>query len=368
MRATTAFALAIAALSLTQAYSPALAQDVAPETPPELRDFRLDRQPGQPTTQPTVETVIVTQPPATVTVPKSETPTPRIQTPAPTPRETTAPLARPTAGDAQTEATAEPPSVTTTDQLVADDDAAGESEPQPAAVPSSSSASWWPIAAGLGLFGLLLAAVAAFRRSRKRTAHYETVDEPATTAAPLNTAIPISPADKYVPQIPTSKPRLSIDFIPEKASISFTALTVRGELRIINQSDLPAKNMQLRATLISASAQQKTQISSFHNALLDTQAEYLGDTQAGEGIVKRIELTVPLADLQSFPLGDQQLFVPILVGNIAYSDEAGILSETSKIACMIGREANPPKPKMAPLRLDLGPRSFSPLGQRPLLI
>ena len=367
MRATTAFALAIAALSLTQADSAALAQDVAPETPPELRDFRLDRQPGQPAAQPTVEPVIVTQPPATVTVPKSETATPRIQTPAPTPRETTAPVARPTAGDAQTDATAEPPFVATPDQLIADDDAPEVAEPQPVAVPPSS-ASWWPIIAGVGLFGLLLAAFVFFRRSRSRPAQRNTIDEPAATAEPPKAAVPTSPAAKYVSPISTSKPRLSIDFIPEKASISFTALTVRGELRIINQSDLPAKNMQLRATLISASAQQNAQISSFHNAPLDIQAENLGDTKAGERIVKRIELTVPLADLQSFPLGDQQLFVPIVIGNIAYSDESGILSETAKLACMIGRETNPPKPKMAPLRLDLGPRSFSPLGQRPLLI
>ncbi len=367
MRATKALAVAIAALSLTLADRPALAQDVAPETPPELRDFRLDRQPGQPAAQPTVEPVIVTQPPATATVPNSESAAPRAQIPAPTPRETTAPVARPAAGDAQTDATAEPPSVATPDQLVADDAAPEVSEPQPVAVPASSSASWLPIIAGVGLFGLLLAAFVFFRRSRSRPAQHGTVDEPAAIPEPPKAAVPIRPAARPAPRISTVKPRLTIDFIPEKASISFTALTIKGELRIINQSDQPAKNMQLRAALISASAQQETQISSFHNAPRDTQTQNLGDVQAGERIGIQIELTVPLADLQSFPLGDQQLFVPIMVGNITYSDEAGTLSEAAKIACMIGREANPPKPKMAPLRLDLGPRSFSPLGQRPLL-
>jgi hypothetical protein len=33
---------------------------------------------------------------------------------------------------------------------------------------------------------------------------------------------------------------------------------------------------------------------------------------------------------------------------------------------MVGREANPPQPKMGPFRLDLGPRRFASLGQRPL--
>lgn len=367
MRAITAFALAIAALSLTQAASSALAQDVAPETPPELRDFRLDRQPGQPA-QPTAEPVTTTPPSATATVPVSETPAPRVQIPAPTQRGTTPPVAEATVSEAPIEATAEAPSVTTTDQLTADDNAPEEAEPQPVSVPSSSSASWWPIAAGLGLFGLLLAAFVFLRRSPNRTAPHGTVDEQAVTAAPPKAAVPIRPAAKPAPPISTVKPRLTIDFIPEKASISFTALTIKGELRIINGSDGPAKNMQLRAALISTSEKQENEISSFHNAPLDTQTQNLGDVQAGERIGMRIELTVPLADLQSFPLGDQQLFVPIMVGNIAYSDEAGTLSEAAKIACMIGREANPPKPKMAPLRLDLGPRSFSPLGQRPLLI
>jgi hypothetical protein len=54
-----------------------------------------------------------------------------------------------------------------------------------------------------------------------------------------------------------------------------------------------------------------------------------------------------------------------MLANIEYEwGEGG--HDVAKLACLIGREANPPKPKMAPLRLDLGPRSFTPLGQRPV--
>ena len=371
MRAITAFALAIAALSLTRADSAALAQDVAPETPPELRDFRLDRQPGQPEAQPTVEPVPVTPPPAASTVPGVERSTPRSQAPAPAPRRTSASAAAPEQNEAPTGGPTGVPSVTTAEPVAIEELAPQKSEPQPEPSSSLSSQNWWLIAAALGMVGAILIIVFLFRRSRNRPLEYEPIDQSAAVAEPPKASVPVKLAPKSSPPtqpISTLKPRIVLDFIPEKASISFTALTVKGELRIINQSDLPAKNMQLRAALISASAQQETEISGFHNAAIDTKAQNLGDAKAGERIATLIELTVPLSDLQSFPLGDQQLFVPILVGNIAYSDESGILSETAEIACMIGREANPPKPKMAPLRLDLGPRSFSPLGQRPLLI
>ena len=361
MRATIAFAVAIAALSLTLADRSVLAQDVAPETPPELRDFRLDRPSVQPAAQPTVEPAPVTSPPATATVPDSEMPA---RTPAPTPRRTPSPVASTTVSEAPIGDTAGVPPVATRDMVTVDDQAIEEARPRPLAVPPSfpSSQYWGQIVGGLGLIGIVLI-VFLFRRSRKRAVQSDNVEELVTAAEPPIASVPVQTATKAV----QLNPRLTIDFIPEKASISFTALTIKGELHIINESDSAAKNMQLRAALISASADQEAEISGFHHAAPDTQPQSLGDAQAGERIGMGIELTVPLADLQSFPLGNQRLFVPIIVGNIAYSDEAGTVFETAKIACIIGREANPPKPRMAPLRLDLGPRSFSPLGQRPLL-
>ena len=63
-------------------------------------------------------------------------------------------------------------------------------------------------------------------------------------------------------------------------------------------------------------------------------------------------------------VGDKKIFVPVMLANVAYSWDGG--ADNVTIACMVGRESEPPGAKMGPLRLDLGPRSFAPLGQRPL--
>lgn len=370
MRSTVALISKIAAMSLMLACGSAWAQDVAPETPPELRDFRLDPQPARPTPQPSVELGPVTPPPAVTTVPDTAITAPRTSAPAvaPTRRETPQPAtARPVdevvAGDAELA----PPVVEADDPS---DDVTSDAIPEQPSEPLATAAglNWWQIAAASGLIGILLVAAYLFRRSRKRPLLYDGVAEPAAAEpAKKDPIVADPPPSQPLPAISNSKPRITIDFIPEKASISFTALTIKGELRVINESDAPARDMQLRAALISASAHQSSQIVAFHSEATDAPGQNLGDAQARERIGMAIELTVPLADLQSFPLGDQQLFVPLMVANIAYSDDDGTSPEVAKIACMIGREATPPKPKMAPFRLDLGPRSFSPLGQRPVL-
>jgi hypothetical protein len=75
-------------------------------------------------------------------------------------------------------------------------------------------------------------------------------------------------------------------------------------------------------------------------------------------------MSVPVAELQSFEVQSRRIMVPVMVANLAYDWDGG--SDVVKLACLVGKEAQPPAPKMAPFRLDLGPRSFAPLGQRPL--
>ena len=183
----------------------------------------------------------------------------------------------------------------------------------------------------------------------------------------IDTPAPVLAAPIPTPVIPVKKPRITLDFIPEKATISFTTLTIKGQLRLINEGDAPAKNMELRAGLISASAQQEAAINAFNADTANIPAEAIGEAKPGERIGMAIEMSVPLTDMQSFPLGEKQLFVPIMVANLSYRCGGNGSNDTAQIACMIGREANPPVARMGPLRLDLGPRSFTPLGQRPVL-
>lgn len=342
----------------------AYAQDAIPETPPELRDFRLDpeRAPPQPEAQP-----VVTPPPVVTTVPESQTPPAPVARAQPTRRQ---PEAAQPITSAETEAAdpAQPQNTPRTFETV---------NPGPS-IDTTPVATQAEIGSdrNYGLFGGIAAAILvgmiglwlALRRRRRRR-EGRAYDEPAVKSAPT------TPAQAHVVRPPIAKPvianraepaepHISLAFIPEKATISFTTLGVKGQLQIANESRSLVKDLQFRAGLISASNEQNLAMQAFY-ADTGIATSNLGEAKAGEKLSMSIELTVPLTEMQSFPLGDQRLLVPIMVAELAYKGDDGAGGQV-RIALMLGREAKPPQPKMGPLRLDQGPRSFAPLGQRPL--
>lgn len=341
----------------------ALAQDALPETPPELRDFRLD--PERPAPQPTPQPEI--QPP------------PVAQTVDPQP-EPAAPRARPS--------TASP--TRSPDRSVPDEDrsATGEAEPTaaelavepsieidapplqktapvaeaPASAAAPSAVAWWQIAAALltalGLLGGWL-----FLRKRRKL---DSAKPDLAIAEPLAPQPLAVPAPQVAPPIVeyARRPRLSLEFVPDKATLGFSALTLKGQLRLVNDGDAPARDMQLRATMISASQRQQETIAAFHGGAIPITPNPLGEAKAGEQLALDIEMSVQVSELDSYMIGDKKIFVPVMLANLSYDWEGG--SDNVTMAWMVGRESAPQQPKMGPLRLDLGPRSFSPLGQRPI--
>lgn len=338
------------------------AQDAIPETPPELRDFRLDPERSQPQPEPQP----VTPPPVVSTVPEE-----RAEPVAPVRTQQTRrqPAATEPVGIAeqapveQSEPETTAPTFEQTEPVALPEAAPIATDTQPEPVSNYGLIGGIAGTVLLGLIGLWL----AYRRRRRRAEL--AYDEPAI-APPLPAPVraPARPlvAKPIIANQP--EPRKSTDmalaFVPEKATVSFTTLTVKGQLQIANDSAAMAQNMQFRAGLISASNDQHLAMEAFF-ADTTISANDLGEAKPGEKLAMSIELTVPLTEMQSFPLGDQRLLVPIMVAELAYKAEDGFDRQV-RIASMLGREARPPQPKMGPLRLDQGPRSFAPLGQRPL--
>ncbi len=359
---------ALSVIACITVASTVVAQDAIPETPPELRDFRLD--PQRPTAQPQPEAQPVTPPPAVPTVTEPQTAPPRTErqparraAEAPPPAALSVPASVPETG-----ATANP--VLSAPEAVDEgltNSALPENEALPAPEPAAASMAMWQIGAALAVLVMALLAVLWFRR--RRTSATDEPQERGVAPAQANsarTAESVAPVLSAASVKPSTQAGITLAFMPEKATISFTTLTVKGQLRLINEGSKPARDMQLRAGLISASAAQGAFIEAFHAADTDDKAEPLGDANPGERIAMAIELAVPLTDMESFSVGGQKLLVPIMVASLTYANESDGHRQTARIACMIGREANPPAPKMGPLRLDLGPRSFTPLGQRPV--
>ena len=211
--------------------------------------------------------------------------------------------------------------------------------------------------------------------------------EPAATAAP--SPQPVVTAQSATQPVPRSVPpqalkgtitaraptlpyasdaraQLVVEYLPARADVGVDNLTVAGRMRVTNIGNAPARAMQLRLALTSASAQQAQVISSFHADTEHFAAKDIGDLDPGKSLDMDVEMGIALKDLQSFTINGQRLFVPMLLANVGYAWDARDGQDKAEFACLIGRESTPPQEKMGPLRLDLGPRSFAGLGQRAL--
>lgn len=410
------------------------AQEVIPQTSPELRDFKLDPEKPKPAPKPLPQDNEPSAPPEQAAPPVRTAPAP-VQRPAPNPsprpaltlpeaaldtqrrsadpapQRKAAETLRPAAAAPVENAVPSAESEITPTPVTPAQEAASPPEPLPGDIAEPSSAPntdvieqvdetqqptayWWIAIAAAAFVG----ALALFLRRRKSTpiadeeiestAAYTghqpgPLSEPDTseTEAPKPLPIP-APAPQHAeealsamaakptpakPARKTKRPELELSFIPEKATLSLAKLTIKGQIRIINGGNAEAKSMSMRAAIISANAQQDEQISAFHS-VPDMHSDEIGAATIGERIAMDIDLIIPISELSHYPMGNMQLFAPIVVVHIDYTwgGGASVKKDIAKISCIIGRESTPPKPKMAPLRLDLGPRSFTPLGQRPV--
>ena len=60
---------------------------------------------------------------------------------------------------------------------------------------------------------------------------------------------------------------------------------------------------------------------------------------------------------------DRTLFIPLVAFNVLYDVGNGRTGQTA-MSYVVGRETEPPRPKMGAFRLDLGPRIYRTVGQR----
>ena len=355
--------------------APLHAQEALPQTPPELRDFRIEPERAQP--EPTSGPEV--RPSVTPPAPEPAMPESRAEAtsdrPAPAPKNT--PAGRPTdvtAPNRQTPSTAAtaPESIqpindraTATPEAESEPAIAAPQPPQDAPIePALLVENYWYlfVLALITVIGIILAS--RFIRRRKRDS-FTLANESLHTIDINETAAPPASYIAAPRQQPNEiRPQITLEFRPERATLSFTALTVKGTLVIENLGKEAAVGMHMRATMISANRNQSATIAAFFDGSIPVEDNVLGDAKAGENIALELEISIPSQELQSYSVAERQIVVPVIVADLSYSWSGG--KDTSRLACLVGREAQPPQGKMGPLRLDLGPRSFSPLGQRPL--
>jgi len=258
---------------------------------------------------------------------------------------------------------------------------------QPVSDPDEGGSSW--LYALLGALALLGGAVAVLKMRRRRTdeggaAHVQPVAEPAPEPLPAPPAAPApaaaqAPAPDPAPQPAQApapepaatghvglvlRPWLELHFKPARASATDGGASVQYDAVIRNVGNAPARNVRLAARMFNAGPQLDQEVAAF----------FALDIAPPDGapltILPRTEVALssvvnmPREAMREIKVQGRSLFIPTVAFNLLYEWGRDKVGQTCS-SHVIGREPEQPSEKMAPFRLDLGPRVYRSVGQRP---
>ena len=166
---------------------------------------------------------------------------------------------------------------------------------------------------------------------------------------------------------PDTDQALKIELKANGASSTLLNAVLNYSVTLTNTKDTPLKNIALSGAMMQADARLVQGAETPEPGLLH-EVENLA---AGEAITLSGEIRLPLYAIEPIAFNSQKLFVPLTRFVATYNGSEDDLVDkisSQSAAFIIGKEHEPPRPKMAPFRLDLGPQIFKPVGQRPVTI
>lgn len=379
MRAVLRFGIAILAALL--ACAPAAAQNSATNTqatntpatdaigPRELRDFSLNG---------TVTRTAPAEPARPVPAPAR--PAPRAEAPARAPAQdlaparpsaeesaraapsVTVPLPPPTAADGSGAPAPEPPPAFTTQPSLAP-----PIIPEAATLPAEQGGSLLPWL----LLAMLLAGGAAYyawrQQSRTALAGQGAALEAFIPAEPRPETLARAPAPRAAPPAspaPTIvstrlRPQVEIELLPGRCVFDQNGARIEFEVGLLNAGSAPARDVLLEACMFNAGPAQDKEIEAFFEHPVGT-----GNRVAILPPLKRLAFKsaagLSLDQMKAFEVAGRKLFVPLLGFNALYRWSGG--EGQTSASYLIGRDTK--AEKLAPFRVDMGPKLFRDLGAR----
>lgn len=382
MRAGLRFGIVASAIALLFAPAPTLAQDATPATntpatdtigPRELQGFTLNGTVTRPAETPPARTT-----PAPV---RAE---PRTRPPEASPPRNpvaTAVRQRPEAGPSVT--TTLPPASALPEAITpAPSDGLGEQptyEPTPIA-PSQTPPS--PLNGYLPWLLVLFLLVAggaflAWRRGAQSSYATAVADsgileraQPAAAPRPLaRAATPPPAAPQPTPPQPALtpsgivstrlRPWLEIGFSPGRCVVEEDGATIQFDVELYNSGTAPARDVLVEASMFNAGPEQDSEIGAFF-AHPVAKGDRIPAIPPLSRIAMQSAVSLTLEQMRQYEVGGRRLFVPLVGFNALYSWSGG--DGQTSTSYLVGRDTD--AEKMAPLRLDLGPRTFRGLGAR----
>lgn len=280
-------------------------------------------------------------PTATLARPRAEPPErPRERALTPTPRPTTTPTPAATA----TPAAAPSPTAT----------ASPAAPIETVVLPQADSrAPLWPWLVG---GAVLLLALAAWLLRRHAEDEEETVEE-VVAAPPEPAAVPVPPA-----AAPVATPRLELELRPTRAGLNLLTATVEAEVIVRNGGDAAATGIRAAVALTSASGAEADAL-----AAIAAQPVTKPDTPPfsllpGEERRFRAVAALPHDAIQPLTVANRPIFVPLVAVTAQWLDGDAPRRTTRGFAVGVERVDSA---KLAPLWLDVPPRSYDSVAARP---
>ena len=374
----------IGMLALALAALPAAAQNVvvvpsndgpAPTDvvgPPQLRDFNLNGRVTRPADTPATTTrpAPVQTPRPAKSAPTQAQPQPNRSAPA-----TAAPRAEPRLAPVQAAPDTPAPVTVPASPQIQQPEAA---PPPVAALPemplpgeAGTGFTLWPwILAGLVAAG---GALFLFRRQQLQRERYagavagevgvDLGPAPMPAPEPLQRApVPAPPPPKPASTGIVStrlRPDLAIELLPERAVVDESGATIEFQVAVRNNGSAPAREVKIEACMVNAGPAQDQELGAFFarpNAAGDSIPHIAPMTE----ILLKSAVRLAPEHMRQYEIEGRKLFVPLVGLNAVYRGAAGPAQTSASY--FVGRDGN--GEKMAPFRLDLGPRIFRGLGAR----
>jgi len=220
-------------------------------------------------------------------------------------------------------------------------------------VPETATNDWLMLSFA-ALLLVLLSALLLWRARRASPKQIESEEPDRSETLPIGHVAPL-------PKPLQPEPAIALGFKPHAANATLINAVLSFELTLSNHGSDVLTGIKVNGAM--AQAEQKD---SSNPVLADlSPLREVQDLQAGEAEKILSEFRIPLASIRPILFGSQALFVPLVRISIEFTDGSGF-QHFQTASYLVGREHQPPRPKMAAFRLDLGPRSFAPLGYRAL--
>ncbi|MDF0546220.1 LPXTG cell wall anchor domain-containing protein [Sphingobium sp. H39-3-25] len=190
------------------------------------------------------------------------------------------------------------------------------------------------------------------------------VARPFGSASPASTFRPekVEPASVPAMAAPMKSGQIEIALTPTGARATLMGWTVGYRLTLRNRSALAIEDARIAMAMTNADAAQPAHLAAFFAAPVGAPVHRLAQLAPGETQDITGELRIGHHELKPLEVAGHALLIPVIA--VAVEHAAG----RDGAAFVIGQEGASQQDRMAPFRLDQGPRHYRGIGSRPVVL